>query len=248
MKKFIFIFLFSVALLVLVTAFIWLTKADMKAARSIYETFQGWSAVENLPWSIVYTYAPFPGLVLAGGALFVFVAGFFEQILRPYRKQAAFLVLMLVLGPGLLVNVILKDNMGRARPTDIIEFGGSYQYSEPWQYGVSPNQKSFPSGHASIAFYMMAPWFIYRNRHKKLGLIFLGFGLSFGALVGYSRMVQGGHYLSDVLWAGGLVYLCGLVLSWVLYPALQPVSIPPPLNPHFSQESSQTADKCCGYS
>ena len=160
--------------------------------------------------------------MLAGRALFVFAAGFFEQILRPYRKQAAFLVLMLVLGPGLLVNMILKDNMGRARPTDIIGFGGSYQYSEPWQYGVSPKQKSFPSGHASIAFYMMAPWFIYRNRQKKLGLIFLGFGLSFGLLTGLSRMVQGGHYLSDVLWSGGLVYLCGVVLSWVLDPALKP--------------------------
>jgi len=224
MKKFILDFLFPVTLLVLATVLIWLTGADMKAARSIYETFQGWSAVESLPWSIVYTYAPFPGLVLAGGALFVFVAGFIEQILRPFRKQAVFLVLMLVLGPGLLVNMILKDNMGRARPTDIIEFSGNYQYSEPWQYGVSPKQKSFPSGHASIAFYMMAPWFIYRNRHKKLGLIFLGFGLSFGALVGYSRMVQGGHFLSDALWAGGMMYLCGVVLSWVLDPALKPAS------------------------
>ena len=223
-KKFIIDFLFPATLLVPATALIWLTGSDMKAARSIYETFQGWSAVENLPWSIVYTYAPFPGLVLGGGALFVFAAGFFEQILRPCRKQAAFLVLMLVLGPGLLVNVILKDNMGRARPTDIIEFGGSYQYSEPWQYGVSPKQKSFPSGHASIAFYMMSPWFIYRRRQKKMAMFFLGFGLSFGVLVGYSRMLQGGHFLSDILWAGGLVYLCGVILSWVLDPALQPVS------------------------
>jgi len=90
------------------TALIWLTGADMKAARSNYETFQGWAAVENLPWSILYTYAPLPGLVLAGGALFVFVAGFFKRIFRPYGKQSVFLVLMLALGPGLLVNVILK--------------------------------------------------------------------------------------------------------------------------------------------
>jgi hypothetical protein len=106
MKKFILDFLFPAAFLLLATALIWLTGTDMKAAKSIYETFHGWSAIESLPWSTLYTYAPFPGLVLAGGALFIFVAGFFEQILRLYRKQAAFLVLMLVLGPGLLVNVI----------------------------------------------------------------------------------------------------------------------------------------------
>lgn len=218
MNKFILDFLFPVALLLLATALIWLTGADMKAASIIYDKYSGWCPVDRFPWSVLYTYTPLPGLALAGGALFLFVAGFFEQILQPCRKQAAFLVLMLVLGPGLLVNAILKDNMGRGRPTDIIEFGGSYQYSEPWQYGVSPKQKSFPSGHASIAFYMMAPWFIYRRRQKKLGMFFLGFGLSFGVLVGFSRMLQGGHYLSDVLWAGGLVYLCGVVLSWVLDP------------------------------
>ena len=224
MKKLILDFLFPVTLLLLATALIWLTGSDMMASKFFYETHHGWVTVDRFPWSVLYTYAPLPGLVLAGGALFVFVAGFFKRIFRPYRKQSAFLVLMLALGPGLLVNVILKDNMGRARPTDIIEFGGSYQYSEPWQYGVSPKQKSFPSGHASIAFYLMAPWFIYRDRQKKIGLIFLGSGLSFGLLVGFSRMVQGGHYLSDVLWAGGLVYLCGSVLSWVLDPALKPVS------------------------
>jgi membrane-associated PAP2 superfamily phosphatase len=57
-----------------------------------------------------------------------------------------------------------------------------------------------------------------------MALFFLGFGLSFGVLIGFSRMLQGGHYLSDVLWAGGLVYLCGVVLSWVLEPALKPAS------------------------
>ena len=55
-------------------------------------------------------------------------------------------------------------------------------------------------------------------------MFFLGFGLSFGVLVGFSRMLQGGHYLSDVLWAGGLVYLCGVILSWILDPALKPAS------------------------
>jgi membrane-associated PAP2 superfamily phosphatase len=216
MKKVIVEFLLPVVLLMLVTACIWLSGADMKVAGFIYKTHHGWVSVQQLPWSVLYTYAPLPGLVLAGGAFFVFIAGFFVKILRSYRKHAAFLVLMLLLGPGLLVNVILKDNMGRARPTDIIEFGGNYQYSQPWQYNISLNQKSFPSGHASMAFYMMAPWFIYRRRQKKLGLCFLVSGLSFGLLVGGARMLQGGHFISDVLWAGGLVYFSGVVLAWFL--------------------------------
>ncbi len=230
MKKVIYDFLVPLVLLVLATVCIGMTGADMKAARFIYETYHGWVSVHQLPWSILYTYAPLPGLVMAGGALIVFVAGFFKDILRSYRRQAVFLVLMLLLGPGLLVNVILKDNMGRARPAGITEFGGTNRYSGPWQYDISPKQKSFPSGHASIAFYMMAPWFIFRRRHKKLGLAFLGFGLSFGLLVGFSRMLQGGHFVSDVLWAGGVVYLCGVVLAWVLDPSSAPSFQKAPLN------------------
>jgi membrane-associated PAP2 superfamily phosphatase len=38
-------------------------------------------------------------------------------------------------------------------------------------------------------------------------------GLSYGLLMGVARMAQGGHFPSDVLWAGGMVYLVGLTLS-----------------------------------
>lgn len=223
MKKIILELVLPVALVLLATVLIRLIDADLKAASSIYETYQGWSG-DRFPWNVLYTYAPLPGLVLAVGALLIFIVGFFKQTLRSYRKQTAFLVLMIALGPGLIINAILKDNMGRARPADIIEFAGTHQYSEAWQYGVSPGQKSFPSGHASIAFYMMAPWFILRRKYKKTALIFLGSGLFYGGLVGFSRMAQGGHYLSDVLWAGCLVYLCGVVLSWIMNPALRSVA------------------------
>lgn len=216
MSKCIFDLVVPVLLLLLATALIAMAGIDMKVARQIYESHHGWIAVDSFPWNILYTYAPLPGFVLAGGAFFVFVAGFFKDTLRPYRNKAAFMILMLCLGPGLLVNVILKDNMGRARPADIIEFGGEFQYSEPWQYGISPKQKSFPSGHASIAFYLIAPWFIYRNHSKKKALSVFVPALSFGLLVGFSRMLQGGHFFSDVLWAGAIVYLCGCVLSWGL--------------------------------
>ncbi len=88
MKKFFIDFFFPFTLLVLVTAFIWLTGADMKASKFIYETLHGWVTVDRFPWSVLYTYAPFPGLVLAGGALFVFAAGFSDPGACPWTKFA----------------------------------------------------------------------------------------------------------------------------------------------------------------
>jgi lipid A 4'-phosphatase len=33
--------------------------------------------------------------------------------------------------------------------------------------------------------------------------------------MGLGRMVQGGHFLTDVLWAGAITYLAGLVLYYI---------------------------------
>ena len=44
------------------------------------------------------------------------------------------MLFLLLLGPGLLVNVVLKDNStGRARPSQVLEFGGSHQFSSPFE-------------------------------------------------------------------------------------------------------------------
>ena len=40
-------------------------------------------------------------------------------------KKLVYLLLVLILGAGLIVNGILKEDFGRARPRDIVEFGGS---------------------------------------------------------------------------------------------------------------------------
>ena len=64
-----------------------------------------------------------------------------------------FLAACLVIGPGIVSNVILKDNWGRARPVHIVEFGGTKTYTPPL---VPSNQCekncSFVGGEASMAY------------------------------------------------------------------------------------------------
>ena len=50
----------------------------------------------------------------------------------------------------------------------------------------------------------------------KPGDLALLAGACYGALMGVARMAQGGHFPSDVLWAGGVVYLVGLSLYYLL--------------------------------
>lgn len=81
---------------------------------------------------------------------------------------------------------------------------------------VNSKGKSFPSGHASAAFYLIFPFFLLRNTRPLWARTFLFAGLGYGLLMGICRMCQGAHFASDVIWAGGFVYLCGMFLYYGL--------------------------------
>lgn len=211
------LFRFALPLVLLLAGslLIWGTDADLRLAGAVYAS-GGWPGNGNAFWEFVYSHASYPAFVLVGLGVIILVAGFFVPRLAAERKAALFLVLLLVLGPGLVVNALLKDNLGRPRPIDVQEFGGDFPYAQFWQHGISHDNRSFPSGHASVAFYLFAPWFILRGRRRVAAACWLAGGLGYGLLVGIGRMLQGGHFLSDVLWAGGLVYLTGELLTILL--------------------------------
>jgi len=116
------------------------------------------------------------------------------------RRNALFLLSSLALGPGLLVNTILKDNWGRARPSTIHQFGGTDYYTPPFAVTDQCDYNcSFPSGHASLAFWLVAFALLAPPAWRGRAL---AASLGFGALVGLSRIAQGGHFLSDVVASG----------------------------------------------
>lgn len=191
------------------TLLIWLTDGDRSLAALFYTPSDGWSGNDSMVCSLVYALAPWPAICLVVGALAVLFGSLKKTALRNFRKHSVFILLLLIIGPGLVVNVWLKDNHGRARPREVIEFGGKNEFKQFWEGGNTGKNSSFPSGHASIAFSLFVPWFILRDRHKILARNILIAGATWGTVVGFVRIAQGGHFFSDVVWAGGLVYLIG---------------------------------------
>jgi lipid A 4'-phosphatase len=123
-----------------------------------------------------------------------------------------FLTLSLFFGPGLLVNIILKDNsIGRARPSQITEFGGSSDFTRAFEYsGACDSNCSFVSGHASMGFFFIGlGWLMQSKRWFYIGL-------AIGVVVALTRIVQGGHFLSDTVFALWAVYWVNLGLGKIL--------------------------------
>lgn len=209
------LFRFCVILFILIASSLLIiaNDADLRIARLIFGADHHWPGNVSAFWVWLYDVAPIPGILLAGGSLMLFCAGFFVHKLKRFRRQAAFIVLLALLGPGLVVNTLLKNQLGRPRPREVTEFGGEYPFVQPGFPGTAGSNSSFPSGHASIAFFLIAPWFSCRSSRRMIAFGFLSAGLGYGLLVGFGRMMQGAHFLSDILWAGGLVYLTGEILS-----------------------------------
>jgi len=135
-------------------------------------------------------------------------------------RKIVFLLAAFALGPGLIVNVILKDFWGRARPREILEFGGDATFSPAWWIsGECHLNCSFVSGEAASAFCLVALAFVVSEKWKSVVAIAI---IAFAAAVSFARIAVGAHFLSDVLIAWLVVLLVLIGLQRVILNGLPP--------------------------
>ena len=188
------------------------TDLDLQIQRAFYSETDGWFR-ENLPvYYLSYHYGNIPAILTVIGAILLLVAGFKKKKYALYRKINIYIILAMLIGPGLIVNALFKEHWGRPRPRHIEEFGGRMEYLQVWDKGVSGTGSSFPCGHASMGYFFFVFFFILRKKKKLLSILALIFSLAFGTVIGVSRIAQGGHFASDVLWTAGFLYLTSLFL------------------------------------
>jgi lipid A 4'-phosphatase len=162
----------------------------------------------SVPWIVAAEILGIPLLLVLGWWRGRAVAGI-------GLKQGLFALLVLALGPGLAVNAVLKDHWGRARPSQVTEFGGAQTFTPaPLPATACDRNCSFVSGHASVGFGLIAFAFLAGDRRRRMALG--GAAVAAGAAIGLARMAQGAHFLSDVVFAGLVV--CGIawLLAWAL--------------------------------
>jgi lipid A 4'-phosphatase len=134
--------------------------------------------------------------------------------IRWWRRSVS-LGLAMLLGTGIVVNVILKETWGRPRPVEVQTFGGAGTFVP----ALHPSRQcdsncSFVSGHSATGFTLMALGLLGAPATRRRWLFW---GFVAGLVTGALRIVQGGHFLSDVLFSGVVVWQVCLLLRevWV---------------------------------
>jgi lipid A 4'-phosphatase len=192
-------------------------QLDLIVAERFFDPVAGQWAAIGLPQTRARTIVSWLIALIAAPA----VVAFPLKLVFPRRplilpgRAAVLMIVTLALGPGLLANIILKDNWGRPRPIDVTAFHGTEPFVPWWDpRGQCPKNCSFVAGEPSGAFWTLAPAALAPPHWRTLAY---GAALAFGAGIGLLRMAGGGHFFSDVVFAGVLTFLLIWLVHGLLY-------------------------------
>ena len=153
------------------------------------------------------------GFVLVAPAVIALVA----KLLLPRTRMLisgraiVFLISTMLLAPGLVTNVVLKDHWGRPRPIDVTQFGGDQHFVAWWDpRGDCPSNCSFVSGDVSTTAWTFAPAALAPPQYRALAY---GAALALTVLMAAIRIMAGGHFPSDIIFAGVFTFL----IVWLAY-------------------------------
>lgn len=142
------------------------------------------------------------------------------------RASWAYALCVYLLGPGLLVNALLKSYWGRARPFAVQDFGGDRLFSRAYEISNQCAANcSFVSGEvAGTTAMSVALWLVLqawrqalpRALHVALAVLVIALPI----LSGLQRVFVGDHFASDAV----LAALMTLVVAAWLWPRFRPAS------------------------
>ena len=159
-----------------------------------------------------------------GGFVLIVVLAFASRkgpILMLTSRDWTFQALVFLLGPGLIVNGLLKRFWGRARPCMTQDFGGDAQFSKAWELADQCARNcSFVSGEAAgaTALAISICMALRANRDKMRPMLYqmgVAVALLLPLVAAWQRMAVGRHYLSDVVLGTLLVALLAALLHWL---------------------------------
>ena len=195
-------FILSSIIFIIAFSVFYFTELDLLISDYAFETtsFESCSVLSTL--SLI---GKLSGIIFA---CYLLKNVFVNSVEKSYRrKEAIFLISVLVIGPGLINNLVLKPIFNRPRPHEIQRYNetNDQQFVKVLLASSTEGKNSFPSGHAGSGFFFLAIWFIGRIRQKYGWKVFVPAFL-WGGAVSVFRILEGQHFFSDCLSSLCVVY------------------------------------------
>ena len=147
------------------------------------------------------------------------------SLMRRFRRYAlalAFVGFSIALGPG-LATWAMKEHTLRARPMDVVQFGGTRQFTPAFVQATQCSDNcAFTSGHAACGFFFASLMLLDPRRRWR----WVATGVVAGLAVSLARVSVGAHWLSDVLWAFPVTLLTSGIV-WLVLGQLGKAGFPP---------------------
>lgn len=161
---------------------------------------QGTPAINPADWLWVVWVNEYTPDTFRALAMLCLLAWVIVSLLRRWRRAGlalAFVGFSLLLGPGFATWAV-KEHHLRARPFDVVEFGGSRQFTPALvQTDQCSDNCAFVSGHVACGFFFASLMLLDPRRRWR----WIATGILAGGLVSVARISVGAHWLSDALWA-----------------------------------------------
>ena len=131
---------------------------------------------------------------VALGALGLLAASLAATRLVPYRRAAAFVVLTMAIGPGLVTLGKQTTNIGC--PRELTRYGGQRPYARLFDSRPAdlPRAECFPGGHSSGAFSLVAFYFALRGLRPRAARAALAGALALGCVFSFGQWARGAHF------------------------------------------------------
>ena len=160
--------------------------------------------------------------MLGNGGWFWIVLAVLFLIPNKTRKIGVVMAFALILN-GIGVNLLLKPLFARPRPflLDLPDWVAQYKIWFPNGPLVPAPEYSFPSGHAAVSFAGAMGWCFASRRawvNKARWVSYIGIAVA--AVVAFSRVFIGVHYMTDIL-AGAVAGALCAVLGYLAFRPLE---------------------------
>lgn len=206
---------FFIFTIISIVFFLTFSQIDILVSSLFYTKAEGFYLSKNPIILFIYS-IPRMIVILAILALIVLIidVAFKRKLLNIRPLLIFYFVSVMAIGPGIIVHNVLKDNWGRARPAKIVEFGGVKEFTPAWVLSDQCHKNcSFVSGHSGGAFGLIALALLVKKRRKTALLS----AIVLGSIVGLGRIIQGGHFLSDIFFSFIIVYLTAKILYYFIF-------------------------------